>query len=91
MITEQDITKLKDTFVTKDEFYNELYPIKNDISNLKEDMITVKENTQQILTILDTIVKKQDEAEIVALKFNQERHDRQIKYLADKTGNTLPD
>jgi hypothetical protein len=92
-VTKVDIEKLKDTFVTKDEFHAEIIPMKADIAELKSDMGSVKETTQQILTVVDGISKKFDDLkhEYVAVSLKGDRHEKWIKHLADKTGNELPE
>jgi hypothetical protein len=77
MITDRDILRLKDIFVTKEEF------------NLKFDEL--KAIQDKILVFVDKILKKLDimHSEYIALKVNDDRQNRQINQLADASGIKL--
>jgi hypothetical protein len=95
MITDADVKKLKRTFVTKTDFnrfsdyYVKTFATKAELQEVKEDVAGVKEDTNKILYTVDRISKTLEEWEYPAFKADVNRHDREIKKLAAKTGTAL--
>ncbi len=102
MISEQDITQLKEVFVTKEEFFplvvkHDALDVKVDgiqetVGDLKVEMGEVHETVDEILVRIDNFVGSvralEQENSFGARLF--ERHDRQLEALANSVGITLP-
>ena len=92
MITDQDIQKLKKVFATKEDSQDvkvDMFGIKTEMKELKQELSAVKEITQGLATGVDKIIKKLDEQEYPALKASDAEQNRRIKELADHTGYTF--
>ncbi len=91
MITDDDIKKLSEVFVTKGEF-NELKGdvavLKHDVSDLKEDVGALKENMQSLLVTVDGIAKMMETFLIEQKSMGAQvgRHDAWIQEAAPKAG-----
>jgi|SRR5581483_3579588 len=104
MITDQDVTKLKKTFATKQELKKletrsdeKFARLVSDIADIKMDIAEMRE---QLITFADAIYTKIDgflgrvsdmELEDKAATAHLDRHDRQIKALALNTKTILPE
>jgi hypothetical protein len=94
MISDKDITKLKNVFATKDELLEvkvDVAVLKTDVAELKLDMADVKYGLGRVLVAVDSLIDKFDDLKIETLAYNQIlfRHDHQIRELAHKTHVTL--
>jgi len=82
MITDKDVTKLKKVFATKDELHD-----------VKTELSIVKETVQAMYSLVDGLTKRFDDFfhEYVAINLKGDRHEKWIKFLAEKTHNNLPE
>ncbi|CAN5702868.1 hypothetical protein BH11PAT2_BH11PAT2_05650 [soil metagenome] len=93
MISDQDITKLKTVFATK----NELRGVKEDIADLKIEIGEIKDTMEERFTHLDVKLDKFFgridvlDIENAAGSVAQYRHGRHIQALADHIEFTLPE
>lgn len=96
MITDQDIEKLKETFVTKVEFnglVERVDGIQETLGDLKVDVGELHDKFDSLEVkfdaMLDLLMTNKQENEMGAEHLM--RHDRQIGALAHATGVSLPD
>lgn len=96
MITDQDIVKLKETFVTKEEFgdlkmeVGEIHD-KLDALDTRVGILDAKVDSLDVKfdAMLDLLTGSMQEHSVGAVQYA--RYDRQIKALATATGVALPD
>lgn len=100
MITDKDISKLKETFATKEDLkhfatkedlanLSNTFATKDEFKELKDDVVIIKETTQGLVSSVDKILKKLDEQEYAVLKFNDSKQDQKLKELAEHTKYTF--
>lgn len=82
MISDQDLTKLHDTLVSKEE----LADLRLEVGELKDIVVNMDVKLDRFLGTIDTL-RNEEAAGAVTL----ERHTRQIKSLASHVGSVLPD
>jgi hypothetical protein len=78
MLTDKDIQKLTDVFVTKFEF-----------KELKDDVAALKENYQEMHVSVDKILKNLENQEYAVLKLNDTKQDAKLQELAEHTKYTF--
>jgi hypothetical protein len=85
MITDRDITKLKEVFVTKEDFADLCIEVGELKEVVQDGLDTLNVKMDRFLGNIETV--QLDNSAGAAILY---RHDRQIQILADKTGVTLP-
>lgn len=93
MITDADITKLKKSFVTKEEFHEELADVHVELGELHDKFDNLNEKFDVFGVKLDKIIGglENERLENAAGAVHLVRHDRQIEALALAANITLPD
>jgi uncharacterized coiled-coil DUF342 family protein len=91
MLEDKDIQKLKNVFLTKEEFVEigkEIFVTKEEFIDFREEM---KDEFSNLYTAIDAYAKKADAyfQEMVMLSHKVDRHEKWIKQLADKLGIKL--
>ncbi|MDP3741597.1 MAG: hypothetical protein Q8R08_04740 [bacterium] len=91
MLTDQDITKLKEVFATRDEITANFVVVKSDIADIKKDVEGLRESIQALTITIDGLVKEIRllREEYAAISNRIQRHETWIKQLAEKLGVNL--
>ncbi|MDP2967200.1 MAG: hypothetical protein Q8N87_02200 [bacterium] len=91
MLEDKDIQKLKNVFLTKEEFVEigkEIFVTKEEFIDFREEM---KDEFSNLYTAIDAYAKKADAyfQEMVMLSHKVDRHEKWIHQIAEKLGIKL--